>query len=149
MDWFEQDVDLDAAQAAFIARGMRQVATADGLVHQRELNLIAVFEAELPEDVPETAPDLSDEAVRETYLRSLILVALADGRVSDTERAAIVELAGAIDIAEASVDACVVAAKRRFLQVFAGVNIFRDAVVQVAGELGLPASELDALNQEA
>lgn len=149
MDWFEQDVDLDAAQAAFVAQGMRRVATADGHIHERELNLIAAFEAELPEGSASSAPDLSDEAVREVYLRSLILVALADGRVSEAERTVIVELAGEVGIDAAHVDACVLIVKRRFLQVFAGVNVFRDAVVKVAGDLGLPASEVDALRQEA
>lgn len=149
MDWFEQDVDLDAAQAAFIAKGMRRVATADGLIHQREIDLIAAFEAELPEDAPTAAPDLSSDEVKETYLRSLILVALADGRVGESEHEVIVELAGEVDIERQQVDACVLLVKRRFLQVFAGVNIFRDAVVKVAGDLGLPPSELDALRQEA
>ena len=149
MDWFDQDVDLDAAQAAFIAQGMRQVATADGLVHQRELNLIAAFEAELPDDVPAGEPDFGREDVREVYLRSLILVALADGRVGEVEYDVIVELAAAIGIEPEQVDACVLIVKRRFLKVFAGVNIFRDAVVQVAGDLGLSTSELDALRQEA
>ncbi|MEN0061804.1 MAG: hypothetical protein AAGA48_06605 [Myxococcota bacterium] len=149
MDWFEQDVDLSAAQAAFIAKGMRTVATADGLVHQRELALIAAFESELDEEVPNEAPDLSSDDVRETYLRSLILVALADGRVSEAEHKVIVELAAEVNLEADHVSECVLLVKRRFLQVFAGVNIFRDAVVQVADELGLPASEVDALRQEA
>ncbi|MEM6927139.1 MAG: hypothetical protein AAF602_09435 [Myxococcota bacterium] len=149
MDWFDQDVDLDAAQAAFIAKGMRRVATADGHVHQRELNLIAAFEAELPEEGPHSDPDLSSDEIKETYLRSLILVALADGRMGETEYDAIVELAGEVGLPNDHVDSCVLAVKRRFLQVFAGVNIFRDAVVKVADDLGLSASELDALRQEA
>lgn len=149
MDWFEQDVELDAAQAAFIAKGMRQVATADGVVLDRELALIAAFEAELPDPAPEGRPDLSGDDVREVYLRSLILVALADGRVGESEYASIVELAEGIGIPKEHVDTAVLAVKRRFLQVFAGVNIFRDAVVQVADDLGLPPSELDALRQEA
>jgi len=149
VDWFEQDVDLDAAQAAFIARGMRRVATADGVVLERELNLIAAFEAELPDDVPPGEPDLSRPEVRDTYLRSLLLGALADGRVGDAEREVIVELAGEIGVSRDEVDACVLEVKRRFLQVFAGVSIFRDSVVRVADDLGLPASELDALRQEA
>ncbi len=149
MDWFEQDVELNAAQAAFIAKGMRQVATADGVVLDRELQLIAAFEAELPEAEPTDAPDLSSDEVKEVYLRSLVLVALADGRVGDRELEAIVELASAIDIPREKVDESVLAVKRRFLQVFAGVTIFRDAVVQVADDLGLPTSELDALRQEA
>ena len=149
MDWFEQGVDLDAAQAAFIARGMRQVATADGVVLERELNLIAAFEAELPADIPKGDPDLSSDEIKETYLRSLILVALADGRVGDSEHGVITDLAHDVGLGPDRVEASILQVKRRFLQVFAGVNIFRDSVVRVADDLGLPVSEVDALRQEA
>ena len=46
-DWLDVDVNLDASAAAVIASGMRQVAQADGMIHQRELALIASFEADL------------------------------------------------------------------------------------------------------
>jgi hypothetical protein len=39
--------------------------------------------------------------------------------------------------------------KRWFLQAFSGVQIFRDAVVRVAKDLGLPESEVEALRGEA
>ena len=35
--------------------------------------------------------------------------------------------------------------KRWFLSTFRGVQIFQDAVVRVAEDLGLPSSEIDAL----
>jgi uncharacterized membrane protein YebE (DUF533 family) len=148
-DWFETAVPLDAASAAVIAKAMRAVARADGLIHQRELNLIASFEAHLPPDLD--APDIlaDDDSLRLLFLRSLIMVALADGVISEAELAEIRTLAAEQSISEDRIAAEVLLVKRRFLSVFAGVNVFRDAVVRVARDLGLTDAEVDALSQEA
>lgn len=148
MDWFEQAADLDAAQAAWFARGMRRVAQADGMVHDREMNLIASFESGL-DDVDGAGEPEVDDSVRVAYLRSLIMVALADGVIGESELAEIRTLASEAGVDADLVDSEIVTVKRWFLGVFAGVNVFRDAVVRVAEDLGLPASELDALRQEA
>lgn len=149
MDWFETPVELDAAQAALIAQGMRAVAKADGLLHERELSLIASFEAELPEPADASEAVLGDELLQRTFVRSLIMVALADGTLGEQELGVIGELAAAQGIEGSLVDDCVLEVKQRFLKVFAGVDVFRDSVVQVALDLGLAASEVDALRQEA
>jgi uncharacterized membrane protein YebE (DUF533 family) len=148
-DWFDVDVPIDAAAAALIARGMRLVARADGLIHQRELALIASFEAALPRGGTPPSGPLASETLKVLYLRSLIMVALADGRVSDAEQEQILALAAEQGFDGERVAAETLSVKRRFLSVFAGVNVFRDSVVSVARELGLPESELDALSQEA
>jgi len=147
-DWFDTEVPIDGDAAAVIARGMRLVARADGVIHQRELALIASFEANVPSDA-DGGQRLKSDAVRSVYLRSLIMVALADGVVSEPEMVQIRELAGEQGLSEREVDTEVVQVKRRFLSVFAGVNVFRDAVVRVARDLGLPEAEVDALSQEA
>lgn len=147
-DWFDSAVPIDERAAATIARAMREIAREDGVLHQRELNLIATFESHLPEDV-ETIDVLPTEALKLTFLRSLITVALADGVISDAEMAKIRELSAAQSISQETVDAEVLSVKRRFLSVFAGVTLFRDSVVRVAKDLGLPESEVDALSQEA
>lgn len=148
-DWFETDVPMDAAAAAVIARGMRTVARADGLIHQRELALIATFETNLPKEGPPGDGRLGSDAQKALFVRSLAMVALADGKISPSEHAEILALAAEQQIEPAQVEAEILAVKRRFLAVFAGVNVFRDAVVSVARDLGLPESELDALAQEA
>ena len=148
MDWFSTSVELGPEEAAFIARGMRRVAQADGVVHEREMNLIAAFEAEVGDLEPSARPSLTGDVLT-AYLRSLIMVALADGVISETEDVEIRALAEDAGIDAATVDDEILAVKRRFLGVFAGVNVFRDAVVRVAQDLGLPPSEVDALRQEA
>jgi uncharacterized membrane protein YebE (DUF533 family) len=147
-DWFDTPVTLDEQAASVIARGMRSVAQADGILHQREMSLIASFESSLPQE-QEQQGRLEDESQRTVFLRTLIMVALADGVVSEAERARICALCEEQGIEQARVDAEITVVKRRFLAVFAGVQVFRDAVVRVARDLGLPESEVDALRGEA
>ena len=147
-DWFDEPVSIDERAAAIIARGMRSVAQADGILHGREMSLIASFESHLPQDDADGGR-IDDEAQQTAFLRTMILVALADGVVSEAELARIKELCEEQGIDVARVDPEVTVVKRRFLAVFAGVQVFRDAVVRIARDLGLPDSEVDALSGEA
>src|SRR5687767_12132837 len=90
-DWFEVPVSIDADAASIIARGMRVVARADGVIHHRELNLIASFEAAIPAG-HDGGGRLPSESLRTAFVRSLIMVSLADGVITDAELAAIHEL---------------------------------------------------------
>lgn len=147
-DWFDIPVSIDADAAAIIAQGMRAVAKADGVIHHRELNLIASFEASLPPG-HEPRGRLASANLETAYVRSLVMVALADGVITDAELARIRELCTEQGIDSERLDAEILSVKRRFLSVFAGVNFFRDAVVRVARDLGLSEAEVEALAQEA
>ena len=131
----QTDVELSAEEAALIATGMKRVARADGAVHQRELALINAFAKEIPEDVGMASA--LGEAARDAYLRSLILVALADGRISDEEYAEICALMQEQSVDARMIDARIVAVKKEFLQQFEGVKFFKEAVDEVAASLGL------------
>lgn len=147
-DWFEIPLSIDADAAAIIARGMRAVAKADGIIHHRELNLIASFEAALPHG-HEPSGVLVTDGLRTAYVRSLVMVALADGVITDAELAQIRDLCREQGVDSERLDAEILSVKRRFLSVFAGVNFFRDSVVRVARDLGLSEAEVEALSQEA
>jgi uncharacterized membrane protein YebE (DUF533 family) len=147
-DWFETSVPIDARSAAIIAAGMRAVARADGVIHQRELSLIASFEAEIPPGTLATGP-LEDAAVAEAFVRSLLMTALADGTISDAEQVCIAELCEAHGVDAKVLEVETLNVKRRFLSVFAGVSLFRESVLRVAKDLGLSERELDALSQDA
>ena len=147
-NWFDASIDLDATAAAVIARGMRLVAQADGMIHQRELALIASFEAEIPPGGDEDAR-LDSGALRDVYVRSLIMVALADGVITSKEEEMIGVLCDAQGIGRAALHQQTLEVKRWFLDPFRGVHIFRDAVVRVARDMGLPEHEVDALRNDA
>ena len=95
-----EPVDLDLNQVRVIVQGMVRVAGADG-IHERELALIREFYEACRTDVkglvdfddvhlekfdPKTArAALNTEAVQQSFLASLYLLAYADGVVSQKE----------------------------------------------------------------
>ncbi len=132
--------DLDANTAAVIAAGMRRVALADGdVMHPNELSLIEQFEKDIPEGTKPIAT-IRDASVRNVYLKSLVMVALADGRISETENEVIADLAKAVGADDEDLTTVTKAVKREFLAIFSGVTHFRDQVQALAEELGV---ELD------
>lgn len=98
------DRELDARSAAVIAAGMMAVALADGEAHPREVEMIEAFRKELPEGVDPSGVVLEDPWEREVFVRSLLMVAVADGTVSDGERQVIRELARAHGVDASQVD---------------------------------------------
>ncbi len=95
MDASHAERDLSPRSAAVIAAGMMAVALADGEAHPREVAMIEGFRGELPEDVDPSGVLLEDDWERQVFVRSLLMVALADGKVSEDEERVIAELAQA------------------------------------------------------
>ncbi len=132
-----EPVDLDARTAAVIAAGMRKVAQADGeSLHPAELALIEDFEREIPEGTEPTAT-IGDAATRAIYLKSLVMVALADGRISEEEEEVIRDLAHGVGADEEDLRQVTDEVKREFLSIFSGVTHFREQVEKLAEELGV------------
>lgn len=138
--WDESSTDIDGNQAAAIAQAMRQVAMADGESHERELALINGFERLVPADADGGKASFGDLASRAIYLKSLVMVGLADGALSDTEvkviRACAVDVGASGDEIEAAINEV----KMEFLAHFQGVKHFADQVSSIARELDLPAA---------
>jgi hypothetical protein len=141
--------DVEVKEAAVIAHGMRAIAAADGNVHPREVDIIAAFERELPAGTTVDEELVLRPQTHEVFIRSLAIVALADGHISQREIKEIERLALRHGISDAVVADQLLGAKRYFLSTFQGVRVFREAVTAVARELGLPEGEVDALTQDA
>lgn len=139
MEWLNTPVVIDGRAAAVIAAGMRTVARADGEVHPREVALIEAFSAKVPKDAGDVgaATALQSQDLRETYVRSLLLVALADGVISDEEDRVIRALAEAVEVDPPTIDRLSREVKQWFLDQFSGVQVFRESVEQIAAELGI------------
>ena len=82
MRWMDENVVLNEEAAAVIGRDMRRVAEADGVLHARELSLIDVYMDSIGDDLPDGFDAIETDELKMTYLRSLVMVALADGKVS-------------------------------------------------------------------
>ena len=139
------EVDLDAAAAHTIAAGMREVAACDG-THPREAELIDAFEAQVPGARGEVdLSTLSTPAHQEAFLKSLVLVAFADGHVSDAERAVIGRYADALGLDGAVRTKAWTDVASSLLSVFSGVRTYRAQVVALGESMGLDSATIDRI----
>lgn len=145
MHWMDESVVLDEAAAAVIGRDMRIVAEADGILHVRELSLIDAFVTSLPDEGAGGYECINTDELRMTYLRSLVMVALADGKVSEEEHAVILELAAKVDLSAVAVEKVLDEGKREFMSIFSGLKLFRDSMRTVGQDLGLTEEDIDDL----
>ena len=109
---FFPEIALDTAQAEAIARGLFAVAKSDGL-HEREAALVASFWADVggsPAALAELerraavtgaelAAALPTEPMRLLFLKTSLLLAWADGKVSKQEHAVVDAFAKALGLA--------------------------------------------------
>lgn len=129
--------ELDADAARTVAAAMREVARVDGS-HPREEALIDAFEADLPGDAG--AVDLStlkSAADKEAFLKSCVLVAFADGSLSDAELELLKRYTAGMGLDPADLTRATRDVASALLSQFAGVKVYRDQVVQIGRQLGL------------
>lgn len=147
LDFFD-DVPLSHASIAWIARGLRECAMVDG-VHPKEAELIQAFEeaaglnveADATLDAGGAAPFTSD-AEREAYLRSLLLLCLADGTISEGEAAWVAEEAQTIGVDAVRLFKLDREARMYMLSAFKGVSAFRAEAEGIGRSLGLTDDEI-------
>ena len=142
MKWLDESVLIDASVAAVIARDLRQIAEIDGHLHERELSLIEAFQKEIPEEASKDDIVLEGEKVRHAYLRSLIMLGLADGELADEELELIHKLANRRGIDSEVVDSTTAQIKKEFFSIFSGVSLFRQSLMGIAEGMGLDSEEI-------
>ena len=138
-------LDLDAAAAQTIAAGMREIAAIDG-THAREDALIDAFASGLPSSA--SGVDLSTlptDDHKEAFMKSLVLVAFADGQLSDGERAIIEQYASELGLEASAVTGIVTHVASVLLSKFAGVKVYRDQVAEIGRGLGLDDATISNL----
>jgi len=148
-----KDVDLTQEAAAWMAQGLRALASCDGL-HTSELALVEAFERELgidptdPADFNATVSPLTGATEAELFVRSLQLMALADGRISAREEEWIAGVSGNLGVDAGRRAELAIESKKYLLSSLAGVSAFRDQAEGIGRSLGLSpediASVLDA-----
>ena len=145
MKWLDQSVRIDASTAAVIAEDLRRIAEIDGHLHERELSLIAAFEREIPSSESSESVVFESEEIRGAYLRSLIMLALADGEIADEEQALIFQLAEKRGISNEEVETATSNIKKEFFSIFAGVKLFRQSLMGLAEGMGMNASDVEEM----
>ncbi len=129
-------IELDARAAHAIAAAMRELAKVDG-EHAHELALIDAFEADLPPAVASSLADVNTPEAREALLKSLVLLAFADGPMTPGERAHIQAVAAQLGLTDADVSRATVDVASVMLSGFSGVTVFREQVHALGRDLGL------------
>ena len=142
-EFMQAVVNLDARTAHAIAQQLRELAQVDG-THPREEALIQAFEADLPPVESASLSDVDTPEAREALLKSLVLLALADGQISPEEGAHIRGVAAKIGQGEADVARAVAEVGRAMLSQFEGVKIFRQQVLALGLSMGLSAADVEA-----
>ena len=84
------------------------------------------------------------EPLEEAFLKSLVLVAYADGKVSNAERAVIERYAAALGSDAPTLSHIFIDVASSLLSRFAGVQIWRNEVSEIGRQMGL---EDDAIEQ--
>lgn len=141
------DLDLSRDASAYIARGLRALADCDG-THGNEIALIAEFERGL--DLPAatgvfelaSGGPLESEQAKELFVRSLQLLALADGRISDREQEWIEGVCAGLGIGDVRREQLAVEAKKYLLGSLKGVSAFYPQACGVGRALGLSEADI-------
>lgn len=133
----QKAVDLDAHSAHAIAAAMRDVASVDGN-HPQEMAMIAAFEAELPPFAGRASLGVLDtDDQKETLLKSLVLLALADGQISPGEHKRMEEIAASVGLGAEALAKATIDVATSMLSQFEGVHVFKDQVYALGRQLGL------------
>ncbi len=146
---FSIPVNLNLAQVQAIVRGMYQVAQADGVHHTElvmmrdfyqlcaeEAGALASFEDVVATefDAQAAAAVLDDEAVKQVFLASCLMLAYADGRYSAAERAKVAKLARAVGIGDQQLTEIEDQVADHLMAAFAHIENL-DALKEVAEEI--------------
>jgi len=149
LEMFE-GLEISKESAAWMASGLRALADCDGL-HTAELALVEDFERSLGLDPTDgtgfdarTSPLGSDDE-REVFVRSLQLLALADGQKSSRESEWLEQVCDCLGISAERQTALERDAKMFLLSSLAGVTAFRDQAVGIGHSLGLSQEDIDAV----
>ena len=143
------DVDINESEAAWIAQGMRALAACDGLA-AAELALVEQFEQELgigstaTDGFDPTASPLRGVGQQSVFVRTLILLAHVDGRVSARETDFIDDVCRRLGIDEDQREELEIDAKKYLLSSLAGVEHFRAQAESVGRKLGLTDDQIAA-----
>jgi len=130
--------DIDTRAGAAIAAAMRVVAHSDGL-HPREEELIVAFEQSMGTTASEEVDldAIDSPALKEAFLKSLVLVAFADGQISDEESACIRDYADQLGLGEPEVAKAISDVAAHLLSQLSGVKLYREQVVRLGRNMGL------------
>ena len=146
-EFMDESIEISLPAARTIAAAMREIAEVDG-IHPNEARLLDTFEADLPQDgSPCTVAldTINNRDLHEAFFKSLLLVAYADGMLTELEEERIAHYAQLLSVASDDLTTWKSDVASSLLSVFSGVQIFRDSVFEMGRDLGLSEQDINAI----
>lgn len=144
-DIMKKMVQFDEQVSHALVLAMREVAAADGN-HPRELALIESFEQGLgsvPEGHSADLAAVNTPALKEAFIKTLILVAFADTQISDPEAQVIREYADKLELGERELSRAISDVAAALLSNLSGVKATRDQAKELGRKMGLDEFTID------
>ena len=136
-------LEVDGPQGHAIAAAMREVAQVDGM-HEAEADLINRFVSDLPPSSGSIdLAVINTDSLRALYVKSMILVAFADGALTDLERGLIAEKSATIGFDGSALPEAYREVAKGLLGNFSGVRQFRNQAVEIGRSLGLSEPDIE------
>jgi hypothetical protein len=141
--------NLDRNIAKFIAAGMLEVSECDGVTPD-ESALISAFVEGLPNGAASSVDPsvFNTPTLKETLIKSLALVAIADGEVTDSEVEIIQKHGASIGLSESVVENYITAVAESMLSEFTegkSFKIFREQVFAIGRRMRLTDESIERI----
>ena len=138
------DIELDAAQLTSIAAAMKEMSAVDGEIHPEELAMINQLTEGF--DVGEQSEvDVSlfqNVQQKDIFLKSVALVALADGKVLAEEKALLEKFSAQLGLDAGYGQSIMTEVGIALLSYFRGVTVTRAKMEDIGRQLGLGDAEI-------
>lgn len=133
------DIELDSAQLTSIAAAMKEMSAVDGEIHPDELAMINQLTEGF--DVADSAEvDVSlfgNLQQKEIFLKSVALIALADGKILSEETALLEKYSVDLGLDSGHGAAIMTEVGKALLSYFRGVTVTRPKMEEIGRQLGL------------
>ena len=138
------DIELDSAQLTSIAAAMKEMSAVDGEIHPDELAMIEqLTEGFDVSDNAEVDVSLFQEAQqKDIFLKSVALVALADGKILPEETALLEKYSVDLGLDSGYGTAIMTEVGKALLSYFRGVTVTRPKMEEIGRQLGLSEADI-------
>ena len=131
------DIELDSSPNASIAAAMKEMSAVDGEIHPDELAMIEqLTEGFDVSDNAEVDVSLFQDTAKDIFLKSVALVALADGKILAEETALLEKYSVDLGLDSGYGTAIMTEVGKALLSYFRGVTVTRPKMEEIGRQVG-------------
>ncbi|MEC8276193.1 MAG: hypothetical protein VXZ96_14595 [Myxococcota bacterium] len=138
------NIELDAAQLTSIAAAMKEMSAVDGEIHPEELAMINQLTEgfEVSDNTDVDVSLFQNVQQKDIFLKSVALVALADGKVLAEEKALLEKFSSQLGLDAGYGQSIMTEVGIALLSYFRGVTVTRSKMEDIGRQLGLGEPEI-------